>query len=249
MSIIDKVVWVAESQLGVQESPAGSNKVKYNTWYYGWVASAYWCCIFVCWVFFQAGLAALIKKTAGCTTLMNWFKANGQLVPVKSVRRGDLAFFQFDKDSYADHIGIVVEVTKDGVVTIEGNTSLTSDDNGGAVMRRTRKWNQIMAVGRPAYENVKEDPEMTEEQTKNLVKAAVAEAIKPLDNALTKAIQELTPTRYKTLEECPSWAHDTVKKLVDKGALKGTDSDRGLDLTDDILRPMVIQDRMGLYGA
>lgn len=38
-------------EVGMSESPANSNKVKYNQWFYGSNTAAYWCCTFVCWVF------------------------------------------------------------------------------------------------------------------------------------------------------------------------------------------------------
>ena len=44
------VLKVAASQIGVKESPSGSNHVKYNTEYYGRDVrgSAYpWCCVWV----------------------------------------------------------------------------------------------------------------------------------------------------------------------------------------------------------
>lgn len=43
----------------------------------------------------------------------------------------------------------------------------------------------------------------------------------------------------------PEWAIPTVKKLTDKGYLKGDDT--GLNLTDELLRMLVINDRAGLY--
>jgi N-acetyl-anhydromuramyl-L-alanine amidase AmpD len=43
----------------------------------------------------------------------------------------------------------------------------------------------------------------------------------------------------------PEWALPAVKKLTDKGYLKGDDT--GLNLTDDLLRILVINDRAGLY--
>jgi hypothetical protein len=33
--LIEKIIAVAKAGIGVKESPKGSNKVKYNTWYYG----------------------------------------------------------------------------------------------------------------------------------------------------------------------------------------------------------------------
>ena len=50
----DMVVATALAQVGVKEKPAGSNNVKYNTWYYGKPVhgDAYpWCEVFVCWCF------------------------------------------------------------------------------------------------------------------------------------------------------------------------------------------------------
>ncbi len=49
-----RLVEIARSQVGVKESPANSNNVKYNTWYYGKVVagSSYaWCGAFVSWCF------------------------------------------------------------------------------------------------------------------------------------------------------------------------------------------------------
>lgn len=43
----------------------------------------------------------------------------------------------------------------------------------------------------------------------------------------------------------PEWARPTIQKLVDKGCLKGDEN--GLNLTDELLRILVINDRAGLY--
>jgi len=47
----DMVISTALAEVGIKESPANSNKVKYNQWFYGSNTSAFWCCTFVCWVF------------------------------------------------------------------------------------------------------------------------------------------------------------------------------------------------------
>lgn len=156
MTAAEKILAVAAAEIGVKENPANSNRVKYNTEYYGNdIASSKraWCCAFVWWVFKHADLSELFyggKKCAGCTTLMNYYKAQGQLVE-GPYRPGDLVFFQFDKDAASDHIGIIEKDNGDTISTIEGNTSTSSDDNGGTVMRRTRKKSLIMAVARPKY--------------------------------------------------------------------------------------------------
>ena len=55
--------------------------------------------------------------------------------------------------------------------------------------------------------------------------------------------KEVEEVRYNTVEECPSWARETVQKLVDKGYLGG--NGQGLDLSHDMVRVLVIQDRAG----
>ena len=69
------VLQIAEWQEGVVEMPSGSNKVKYNTAYYGREVSgrAYpWCMAFVWWVFREAGFS--LYKTASCTAFVNRYR-------------------------------------------------------------------------------------------------------------------------------------------------------------------------------
>lgn len=143
-----ELVDVAKKEIGVTELPSGSNKVKYNTWYYGRVVrgAAYpWCAVFVSWCTKQAGgysyLNGLSNK-AYCPSFVTWAKKKGYwLGRTTNPKPGDLVIFA--NRGLACHIGIVEEkVTNAKVKTIEGNTSVTSNDNGGAVMRRTRKYNK-----------------------------------------------------------------------------------------------------------
>jgi hypothetical protein len=46
-------------------------------------------------------------------------------------------------------------------------------------------------------------------------------------------------------DNMPEWARPTIQKLVDKGYLQGNEN--GLNLTDELLRILVINDRAGLY--
>lgn len=60
--------------------------------------------------------------------------------------------------------------------------------------------------------------------------------------------------RYNTLAEMPDWARPTVQKLIDRKALVGNGAPDGqgeptdLDLSVDMLRLLVIQDRAGVFG-
>ena len=51
--------------------------------------------------------------------------------------------------------------------------------------------------------------------------------------------------RFNTLDSLPEWAKPTVEKMVSKGLLNGDGV--GLDLSRDMLRMFVVNDRAGLY--
>ncbi len=156
----EKVLAIATAELGTRESPANSNRVKYNTWYYGREVSgaAYpWCMVFVQWVFAQSGVK-LPVKTASCGALMNAAKKAGQWVG-KDYRPGDVVIYDFPGGAATDHTGIIEKVTASGVVAIEGNTSQAgSQSNGGQVCRKTRPYKQVVGAVRPDYQ--KEDKYM-----------------------------------------------------------------------------------------
>ena len=63
----------------------------------------------------------------------------------------------------------------------------------------------------------------------------VAEAM----NKNTDEEDEESMVRYDNLEEVPSWAQDTVRALVDAGALRG-DEHGNLDLSMDMIRGLVV---------
>ena len=138
----------AKAEIGTKEYPIGSNKVKYNTWFYGREVSGAdfpWCCAFICWLFDDVDFFPI---TAYCPTAVNWYKQKGAFDQTPEV--GAVVFYNFNGGGITSHIGIVESVNSDGTITaIEGNTSLSSNDNGGAVMRRIRaKW-CILGYGHP----------------------------------------------------------------------------------------------------
>ena len=52
--------------------------------------------------------------------------------------------------------------------------------------------------------------------------------------------------RYDTMEQLPTWAQPTIKKLLERGLLKG-DGNGNLNLSEDMIRILVIHDRAGVY--
>ena len=210
MATVSELLDIARRQIGVKESPPSSNNVRYNTWYYGREVSgnAYpWCAVFAAWVFDQARVKLPIR-TASCGALMRAAQSAGQWV-TGDYRPGDVVIYDFPGGAKTDHCGIVEAVDGTYISAIEGNTSSTSDADGGAVERRARKCSQIVGAVRPSYD------------------------------------KEVEEVRYNTVSECPSWARETIQKLVDKEYLNGTGE--GLDLSADMVRLLVILDRAGAF--
>lgn len=151
MSKVDVLLGVARNELGTKESPAHSNRVKYNTWYYGRPVSGNsypWCMVFVQWCFELSG-ATLPHLTASCGALLRWYRARQPECVVREPRPGDIVIYDFPGGAATDHTGIVESVHPTTITAIEGNTGTTSDANGGAVMRRTRDKSLVAAYIRP----------------------------------------------------------------------------------------------------
>lgn len=137
------VLNIACGQLGVTESPAGSNRTKYGKWM--GLDGQPWCMSFVQWCFHQAG-TPLPHKTGSCSALLNWYQKNRPECVVKDPRPRDIAIFTFG------HTGIVERALPGSVMCIEGNTSpgqSGSQDNGGGVYRRQRNLALVRAFIRP----------------------------------------------------------------------------------------------------
>lgn len=186
------VLAAALSQLGTKESPPGSNRVEYNTRYYGKEVSgaAYpWCMAFVQWCYARAG-AALPFKTASCGALLRWYRKHDPACVTKTPAPGDIVIFDFPGGAATDHTGIFESACGNTVTTIDGNTGTTNDANGGAVMRRTRSAALVAAYIHPR--EIEEETEMRRYQT-------MAE-----------------------IEREAPWAAEAVKQLIAAGALNGT---------------------------
>jgi CHAP domain len=136
---MSKIVEVAQKEIGVSESPKNSNKTKYGEWFS--LNGVPWCAIFVSWVYFYANkkLPNIGFKLgfAGCQTGFIYFKKNGWIT--KDPVPGDIVLFDWNMDGRHDHVGIFIRwVDNQNFETIEGNTSLKNQSNGGNVMSRKR---------------------------------------------------------------------------------------------------------------
>lgn len=148
-----QIIERAKGEIGVHESPPNSNNVKYNTWYYGHPVAGPeypWCAVFISWLF--KAEQGICPRTASCVNMLAWFEQKRQIV--NKPQAGDIVFFKYNTNNRrTNHVGLVVSVSDDGrtINTIEGNTSITSQDNGGKVMQRNR-YSNIVAYARPAYQ-------------------------------------------------------------------------------------------------
>ena len=82
------------------------------------------------------------------------------------------------------------------------------------------------------WEDTKGEDEMTEQQVREIVETV---------------LEEQRIKTYDTLQEVPEWGRETVSKLVNRGLLLG--DGRGLGLTYDLLRQLVLNDRARLYQS
>lgn len=148
----------ALSQVGYRESPPGSNKTKYGKAY--GLNGQPWCAIFI-WADFNANKANALyyggKKTAYCPELWRYYKAHKQAFKdIKKAKPGDLVFFDWNGNGTPEHVGIVYKNPGGGYIkTVEGNTSTSSNDNGGRVMKRKRHKSVILGFARPKYKKPK----------------------------------------------------------------------------------------------
>jgi len=157
MTDIERLRAWHKAHVGITEYPPNSNNVIFNTHYYGSPVSGEpykWCVVYQWDAFRETGLAHLFydgKKANSCRVLRDWAKKCGRWV-TEDFRPGDLALLDFSgKRGDPTHIAWLDRVNGSIFWSYEGNTSATSDDNGGAVMYRTRQVKLITGAIRPRY--------------------------------------------------------------------------------------------------
>lgn len=137
-----KVIQTAKGEIGVTENPPNSNLQKYGEWAkFNGVA---WCALFVSWCYEKAGfplpkIGFAFHGFAGCQTAYQYFLKNKWITT--NPQEGDIVLFDWNGDHRYDHTGLFVrwiDEAKGIFESIEGNTSLTNDSNGGKVMVRNR---------------------------------------------------------------------------------------------------------------
>ena len=140
--------------VGVRESPPGSNRTMFGRWF--GVDGVPWCAIFVSYCFDVGAGVVLCRAWHGAgvaprgvayvPTLSAWLRATGRVV-VGVAKPGDIAIFDWD-GGVPDHVGIVIRAAGSALETVEGNTAVGNDSDGGEVMRRRRSPDHVSLLGR-----------------------------------------------------------------------------------------------------
>lgn len=137
-----RMIAVAKDEIGVVELP--ENRVKYNN-----ENGLPWCGYFIDWCAKKAGVKKLPSQIS---TIQGANKMKEFGCWVDTPQAGDLAYMGWGAKGAIQHIGLVVGILgKDQVLTIEGNTSDKSQDNGGMVMVKVRTSKDIIGFARPKY--------------------------------------------------------------------------------------------------
>lgn len=130
MGIRDDVIGTALGELGYKAYDDPLPGSKYARWYYYNIAPAetwllgsssnvWWCNMYVSYVLYKAG-ARLPGYPSYNTD--NSISCN-RLIDIDDALPGDLVYYDWDNDGSTDHVGIILDVDHENIMTIEGNVS------------------------------------------------------------------------------------------------------------------------------
>lgn len=249
MDPIEKVLSIARAEIGYLEK-SGSSQLDSKTANAGkknWTKYARdldalkvydgpkngypWCAVFDFWCLVRAfGLETALEMTgqrlggygAGCTALAGYYRAAGRFRK-SAPQPGDQIFFTKDDGKTFFHTGLVERVEAGKVYTIEGNTSSAAGVvDNGGAVR---------------------------DKSYSLTYNKIGGYGRP-DYSLVKEEDEMV--YYKTLNDVPAGYQPTIRKLIEKGALKGySDPDPGrvddnvLNISEDMSRVLTVLDKLG----
>lgn len=133
----------ARREIGVKEHPPGSNDGPRVAVFRMGHGPEAWCADFGTWCLVQAGFPMPTWNRSFCPSWLEAARAGVAgmrlLRPEEGLEPGLVVLYDWQGDGVVDHFGLLSRVTgPQNFAAIEGNTSPTSDSNGGAVMERSR---------------------------------------------------------------------------------------------------------------
>ena len=265
MSVIDKLIQIANAEVGYLEKSSNSqldsktaNAGTANyTKYWRDIKPEYqgqpWCACFVTWCFTKAfgkdNAQKLLKHYpyVYCPTMASLFTLNANPTV------GDIVIFK--RNGTFTHTGIVTSVNGDYFTTIEGNTNggSTIIANGGGVCRKSYYNSNLPGTKfcTPDWSIVEESEDLTMTQyneLKSLIEKQSAEIadLKNINQQLVNVVQTTMVYDFND-DNMPSWARPAVQAAMDCGAVQGDEQGRlGLSYKD--LRAICREYRCGLYN-
>lgn len=195
--MIDIVLNEAKSYIGIVQGSEMHKELinKYNSIRplpVGYVMkySDEWCAAFVTVIGDLSGASDFIGRECGVQRFIQVFKNKGIWRGLSKPQAGDIVVFDWEKNGWADHIGLVEKVEGNKITTIEGNTSRR-------VARKTYLWNEwrISGYARPKYPSSKTIPK----SQKNINDIASEVIQGKWSNGETR-IRRLTDAGYNALE-------------------------------------------------
>lgn len=151
--MIQRLLKQAESYIGVRQGDARHKELirKYNGVRpipvgYPVKETDNWCAAFVTVMGDLSNTSKYFGRECGVHRFVQLFKKQKIWRGLKKPQAGDLIVFDWRKNGWMDHIGIVEKCSTNKVIVIEGNTSRR-------VARRTYNWNDWRVAGyaRPNY--------------------------------------------------------------------------------------------------
>lgn len=143
----EKFINYALSQVGYKEGKNNSNK--YGE-YFG-MNHEPWCCFFVSYCARMTDIPeSIIPNYAECGAGYNFFKKKNEIY--KYPLPGDIVFFKPTiSGAISSHTGIVVDVTDDYIITVEGNAGTNTD--GVYKFTYRKNYSKFLGFARPNYDN------------------------------------------------------------------------------------------------
>lgn len=142
----EKIIQTALAEVGYKEEY--QNRTKFGKWYH--LDEVPWCAIFISYIYDKAGHPmGKVDTPKGfhyCPSAYNFWKKAGKITTAPEI--GDIILFDWNKDFSSDHTGIFNGwVGKDHqfFFSVEGNTSVNNQSDGGSVMQRQRHISTVQA--------------------------------------------------------------------------------------------------------
>jgi CHAP domain len=136
----------ARKDIGMTEHPPNSNISEISKWY---KMTGPWCAMGVTQWYVMAGSKGFLRsqRWAYCPFILQAaIRGDYGLALTRNPQEGDIVLFDWDDDGIADHTGVLsTRVNEQGnFKSIEANTAVGNDSNGGEVMERDRHVSQLV---------------------------------------------------------------------------------------------------------